>query len=602
MKSSRAGLPKSVGLPPSYHAFFSFPVKKSGYSGVATYVRLSAALPLKAEEGLTGLIQPKPPLLPEERVSCASAYPEDVLVGSPGVDEMDFKDLDSEGRVIVVDLGLFVLINVYCPNDGNGTEERDKYKMDFHRVLEARVKGLIEGEGREVIVVGDINACAAVQDHCEGHLMVSRGLAAGMTGEEGFWEKDSRHWLKDWIGTEDGSGGPMIDIVRKFWPDRKGMYTCWNTKLSARDSNYGTRIDYILITRGLIPWVKFADIQADVKGSDHCPVYLDLHDTITVETGEVLVLREMLVPKNATSIEPPRLASKFWDEYSGKQRSLDSFFLKKGQQSTSSSSSGTPTPSESSVAFQNLGTQASLIATESPLPLLSSPPVSAPSVESSAHTVIDLSADDANDQDSAIATPSSSLSSADIVKQASTTLKRKSGFTPSQTPKKSKTGKDDRTVGQTKLSSFFNKPSNSTPVGVERSELPTIEAANDAMEVDEEADRAYALSLAEEINSSMGSSQEHGKKKQAWTELLAPVQPPRCQVHGELTKQYTVTKPGPNKGKTFFICSRPVGPGYDKGRTERLREEVDPQWRCNFFKWTSDVRRETRKEKGKENS
>lgn len=37
---------------------------------------------------------------------------------------------------------------------------------------------------------------------------------------------------------------------------------------------------------------------------------------------------------------------------------------------------------------------------------------------------------------------------------------------------------------------------------------------------------------------------------------------------------------------------RPVGPGYDKGRVERLREQVDTQYKCNFFKWSSDARRE----------
>ena len=38
---------------------------------------------------------------------------------------------------------------------------------------------------------------------------------------------------------------------------------------------------------------------------------------------------------------------------------------------------------------------------------------------------------------------------------------------------------------------------------------------------------------------------------------------------------------------------RPVGPGYDKGRGERLREEVDHRYKCDYFKWASDVKRET---------
>jgi AP endonuclease-2 len=95
---------------------------------VATYTRNSA---LKAEEGLSCTIEPKPMLRPEERVS-PLAYPQRILRDEElqrteededeSWEEPDYKDLDSEGRALVLDLGLFVLINVYCPNDGNGTE------------------------------------------------------------------------------------------------------------------------------------------------------------------------------------------------------------------------------------------------------------------------------------------------------------------------------------------------------------------------------------------------------------------------------------------------------------------------------------------------
>ena len=177
-------------------------------------------MPLKAEEGLTGLILPRTPLSDGERISLPSTYPPSTVDLST-----DFKELDNEGRAILVDLGLFVLINVYCPNDGTGSEEREKFKMDYHRLLETRVRGLIQ-DGREVMVVGDLNACAAVEDHCEGQLMVARGLVEGLQGEEGFWGKDCRRWIRDLLMKDDGTCGSMVDIVRKFWPNRKAMYTC----------------------------------------------------------------------------------------------------------------------------------------------------------------------------------------------------------------------------------------------------------------------------------------------------------------------------------------------------------------------------------------
>ena len=42
---------------------------------------------------------------------------------------------------------------------------------------------------------------------------------------------------------------------------------------------------------------------------------------------------------------------------------------------------------------------------------------------------------------------------------------------------------------------------------------------------------------------------------------------------------------------TRFRINRPVGPGWDRGKGERLRDEVDHRYKCNYFKWASDVKR-----------
>ncbi|KAG5651323.1 hypothetical protein H0H81_009096 [Sphagnurus paluster] len=558
MKSSRTGLNKGNAVPPSYHAFFSFPVRKSGYSGVGTYVRKTAAVPIKAEEGLCGIIQPKPPLSGEECVSRPEAYPQRVIADERvGVEEaeeeedvppeLDYKELDSEGRTLVLDFGLFVLINVYCPNDG-GTEERGKYKADFHRVLEARVKGLI-GEGREVMVVGDLNACAAVIDHCEGQLMVAKGIADGLEGEEGFWGKNAQRWLKGWMVAEDGTGGPMVDIVRRFWPERKG----WNTKISARESNYGTRIDYVLITRGLLPWVKAADIQPKIIGSDHCPVYVDLHDEIVDSAGAVIKLQDAMGFKSDPPREPPRIASKFWDEYSGKQRLLQQFFGKQPASSsvsttpsepkpiqrsdTVSSGAGTPTTSQTTLNRDN----SSMTSSSTPMP---TPPLRQPSQR----------------VDSTIASSSTSIKR----KLTADTLGRHSSV------KKQKQKKvEDNPPGQAKLSSFFAKPKGSseshnptfskqTP-GSQSSVPEDPAAAQEVVDVDEDADYRLAMLLSSQESDAPPPPRcgaDSTQSKQAWSNLLAPVQPPKCPVHAEPAKELTVMKPGPNKGKKFFICSR----------------------------------------------
>ncbi|KAG5642824.1 hypothetical protein DXG03_002083, partial [Asterophora parasitica] len=574
MKSSRTGLNKAIAVPPSYNAFFSFPVQKSGYSGAGTYVRTSSAVPVKAEEGLCGILHPKPPLSAEERVSGLKAYPQGVIADEYDSDDreeeagLDYKDLDSEGRTLVLDFGLFVLINVYCPNGGNGTEERDKYKADFHRVLEARVKGLVE-EGREVMVVGDLNACSAVIDHCEGHLMVAKGLAEGLQGEDGFWGKDVRRWLRAWMVAEDGTGGPMIDITRRFWPDRKAMYTCacaltsiymaahygptgWNTKISARESNYGTRIDYMLITRGLLPWIKASDIQPQVKGSDHCPVYLDLHDELVDSSGVVVKLRDAMGFKSEAPLEPPRIASKFWDEYSGKQRLLQQFFGKNTAPSSSARAPSVPKPVERSGDLDST--------TPSSSRDLSRDPSTTEHGRSSPAPL-------ALTQPSG---PSSSTNSA-TSSSSSTAVKRKltaDTLSNSSSKKQKQKKEQEKNPGQAKLSSFFAKPKNSTALPAVASSSNSksisrrhpdahraIPAEVEIIDVDLEADHRLAVLLSQEDGGSHRCANE-AEAKQAWSSLLAPMQAPRCTVHDQPTKELTVTKPGPNKGKKFFICAR----------------------------------------------
>jgi AP endonuclease-2 len=42
----------------------------------------------------------------------------------------------------------------------------------------------------------------------------------------------------------------------------------------------------------------------------------------------------------------------------------------------------------------------------------------------------------------------------------------------------------------------------------------------------------------------------------------------------------TTKKPGMNRGRSFWICPRPLGPSGEKER--------GTQWRCSTFIWASD--------------
>jgi len=121
--------------------------------------------------------------------------------------------------------------------------------------------------------------------------------------------------------------------------------------------------------------------------------------------------------------------------------------------------------------------------------------------------------------------------------------------------------------GQTKLSSFFTK----TPVAQKAPKRSFSFAVEDApsdcvqefLPSSSPPNLQHDLHLTsppvvlQECDSSPSQQvQSTWEKKSTWSQLLAPIQPPKCTVHGEPAKELTVNKPGPNKGKNFFICSR----------------------------------------------
>ncbi|TBU47509.1 Endonuclease/exonuclease/phosphatase [Dichomitus squalens] len=632
MKSSRANLPRDVALPGPYHSFFSFPTSKGGYSGVAVYVDSRKVTPLKAEEGLSGKLQPNPPLSAEERISPSYPSPHDVdlYADEEGAVPASFDALDGEGRALVLDFGLFVLVNVYCPAETS--EGRLPFKMNFHLLLQERVRRLVEDERREVVVLGDINVCAAPIDHCDGHLPST--VAA-------FYDHPARAWFRRWIGPD----GPMTDVIRQFHPDRKGLFTCWNTRIQARETNYGTRIDYVLVTRGLLPWISAGDIQPALKGSDHCPVYVDLRDEITLASGETIALRDAM--KQTPGLrDPPRTAARYWDEFSARQMVLSAFFGKGAAAKTKTKTGGdtarsaSPAPTPAAQGSSTSAAAATSTATSTPTP-------SAASLDAEPdHTP--LADPPVKKLKPAQARPPS---------QPTTTRKRKA----SDNPPASKKRKAAPAKRQPSIAAFFSKPAPSPSTSaaasasstrpppevidvdgededengggpstlppsdrpVPRSSQPPADADQDQID----ADYRLALALAatetapddlpspassqppsrnnnddhsnSNSNSNSSSSNTEKEKAAAWSSLFAPVQPPRCTVHDEPARLYTVNKPGPNRGKTFYLCARPVGPGYDKGRGERLREEVDHRYRCNYFKWASEARREAKAKKAR---
>ena len=70
----------------------------------------------------------------------------------------------------------------------------------------------------------------------------------------------------------------FIDTFRYFYPDLEGAYSWWSYRFNARANNAGWRIDYFVVSERLCARLDSAKIHADIMGSDHCPVEIQLKD------------------------------------------------------------------------------------------------------------------------------------------------------------------------------------------------------------------------------------------------------------------------------------------------------------------------------------
>lgn len=163
-------------------------------------------------------------------------------------------EYDSEGRIVMTSTDRFDLYNIYFPNGGSG-EVRHDFKQKFLKDLNIHLKSEL-AKGKQIILVGDYNVAHKTQDVYD---------PVRLSKESGFLPEE-RAWFDQFL--ELG----FIDTFRHFHPDQANRYSWWSYRELARISNRGWRIDYVCISKGLLPFLKSAEIHDDIEGSDHCPV------------------------------------------------------------------------------------------------------------------------------------------------------------------------------------------------------------------------------------------------------------------------------------------------------------------------------------------
>lgn len=252
---------ESLAFVKGYYSFFSVCKEKRGYSGVATFCRKGVATPVDAGEGLRSNVGGVN-LNASERGNYGVCRLNDCPCLGTGCPPESLLLMEDEGRCIITDHRRFVLINVYVP--AVSVEGRVAFKMHFLHALEAKIIGL-RNNGRHVIVVGDFNICPSRRDSAEP---IPPSLLSS-------WEaRPSRRWLRDLLNP---SGFNFVDSFREAHPYAGSAYTCWSEATRARENNHGVRIDLVVMDRELFEMdFVAARIHADVKGSDHCPVSVDM--------------------------------------------------------------------------------------------------------------------------------------------------------------------------------------------------------------------------------------------------------------------------------------------------------------------------------------
>ena len=162
-----------------------------------------------------------------------------------------------EGRVVLLDLNKFFLVNVYVPNSKPDLSRLKLRETEWDPEFLNYLKEL--EKTKPVVVCGDFNAAHEEIDIARPK---TNHHSAGFTDEE-------RQGITNYLNAG------FIDTFRTLHPEEV-RYTWWSHWGKARENNVGWRIDYFFISKSLKNNLKSAEIYEHYFGSDHCPISIEL--------------------------------------------------------------------------------------------------------------------------------------------------------------------------------------------------------------------------------------------------------------------------------------------------------------------------------------
>lgn len=216
---------------PDYEEYWNSAEKK-GYSGTAIFTKIK---PIAVINGI-------PEKIAEQHKLVADKY----------------GDANKEGRVIAAEFDEFYVVTAYTPNAKDDLsriplrQQWDLAVIEYCADLQKK---------KPVLYCGDMNVA-----HTPDDLARPKENA----GKKGFTTEE-REGFDKWL-----TAG-FVDTFRIF-TQGNGHYSWWTHWANARARNVGWRIDYWMASKSITDKIASAEINADVMGSDHCPVSITLKD------------------------------------------------------------------------------------------------------------------------------------------------------------------------------------------------------------------------------------------------------------------------------------------------------------------------------------
>jgi len=215
-KAQEAQLDPEQFYPQDYHCYY-YDAERKGYSGTALFCREK---PSKITRGL------------------------------------GWEPCDSQARYIQADFKGISVVSMYVPS-GSSNDEALARKLSFHEQIFPHFKSL-RRKRREFVLCADWNTC---------HQPIDLKNWKANQKNSGFLPEE-RAWLDSLF--ELG----YVDAFRQLKPEAE-EYTWWSNRGQAYANNVGWRLDYPVVTPGLVDQLQDCWVYRDERFSDHAPVILD---------------------------------------------------------------------------------------------------------------------------------------------------------------------------------------------------------------------------------------------------------------------------------------------------------------------------------------